>query len=187
MTTKPRHDRPRFGKVLARASTNPLNLGIGAAAATLAIGLGSVPLAALGVLAYGAMVAFDAFNPAFWKKVYALPAPERVELPKAISDPGTRAAIGRLVAARSELDRTLKETNADVMSQLAGAIAAVDELEAHAARLVARAEDIAKHLAKVDVGAVRAEIAQSSFARSTRPIPTRARTSTTPAKPAHSS
>jgi hypothetical protein len=130
MTTKPRHDRPRFGKVLARASTNPLNLGIGAAAATLAIGLGSVPLAALGVLAYGAMVAFDAFNPVFWKKVYALPAAERVRLPesKHIRDPGTRAAIAKLESAKAELDRTLTDTNADVTSQLAGAIAAVDEL-----------------------------------------------------------
>ena len=157
--TKLDHNRPRFAKVLARASTNPLNLGIGAAAATLAIGLGSLPLAALGVVAYGAMVAFDAFNPAFWKKVYALPVPQRVELPKAISDPGTRTAIGRLVAARSELDRTLKETNAEVTSQLAGAIASLDELESHAARLVARAEDIARHLAKIDIEAVRVEIA----------------------------
>jgi hypothetical protein len=162
MTAKLTHNRPRFGKVLARASTNPLNLGIGAAAATLAIGLGSAPLAALGVVAYGAMVAFDAFNPAFWKKVYALPVAARERLPesKQIRDPGTRAAIAKLESARDELARTLKETSTDVTSQLAGAIAALDELESHAARLVARAEDIARHLAKIDVGAVRAEIAQ---------------------------
>lgn len=171
MTTKPTHTRPRFGKVLARASTNPLNLGIGAAAATLAIGLGSVPLAALGVVAYGAMVAFDAFNPAFWKKVYALPAAERVELPKAISDEATRVAIGKLVAARAELERTLKDTNAEVRSQLAGALAAVDDLESHAARLVARAEDIARHLAKIDVEAVRAEIAQLAARARNTPDP----------------
>jgi hypothetical protein len=173
MPTNHTHDRPRFGKVLARASTNPLNLGIGAAAATLAIGLGSLPLAALGIVAYGAMVAFDAFNPAFWKKVYALPAPRRVELPepKQIVDPGTRASIAKLVAAKLELDRTLRDTPADVKSHLAGALASLDELEAHAARLVARAEDIARHLAKVDVGAVRAEIAHLVVRASHTPDP----------------
>jgi hypothetical protein len=156
-------DKPRMGKVVARASANPINIGVGAAAATLAIGLGSAPLAALGVLAYGAMVAFDSFNPAFWKKVYGgkpsqLPTPKLPD-PKKVTDPGTRAAIAQITASKAELDRVLRDTPVDVVSTLATTIASLGELEGHAARLVVRAEDIAEHLAKVDEEALRTDSA----------------------------
>ncbi|HEX4450058.1 MAG TPA: hypothetical protein VH143_04255 [Kofleriaceae bacterium] len=65
----------------------------------------------------------------------------------------------------------MKDTQADVISQLAGALASLDELEAHAARLVARAEDIARHLATIDVDAVRAEIAHLAMRAGNTPDP----------------
>ena len=121
--------KPKMGKVVARASTNPINIGVGAAAATLAIGLGSAPLAALGVLAYGAMVAFDSFNPSFWKKVYGgkpaqLQAP-KLQSPKQVIDPGTRSAVAQIHASRAELERVLRDTPPDVIGSLATTIASL--------------------------------------------------------------
>ena len=160
---KPPPNKPRMGKVVAKASANPINIGVGAAAATLAIGLGSAPLAALGLLAYGAMVAFDSFNPSFWKKVYSQPnrlTPPKLPDPKTINDSDTRASVAQIIAAKAELERALKDTPADVIATLSTTIASLGELEGHAARLVVRAEDLAKHLASVNEDALRADAAQ---------------------------
>ena len=154
-------EKPRVGKVVMRASTSPINLGVGAAAATLAIGLGSLPLAALGVLAYGAMVAYDTFNPTFWKKVYAAPPTPRLRLPepKSVEDPGTRSALVQIIATKAELERVLEETPPDVQAALATTLASLQELENQAARLVQRAEDVARHLSTVNEDALRADSA----------------------------
>jgi hypothetical protein len=155
----PKLERPRMGPVVARASTSPVNLGVAAGSAVLAVGLASWPLAVLGGLAYGAMVAFDSLNPSFWKQVYApkaLPQP-KLPAPANIADPGTRAAVAQMLASRAELDRVIAETPADVMAQLTTMLAFLRELEANAARLVVRVEDIAKHLASVDVDALKAD------------------------------
>jgi hypothetical protein len=158
-------ERPRMGPVIARATTSPVNLGVAAGSAVLAVGLASWPLAVLGGLAYGAMVAFDSINPAFWKKVYPSGGAARLPAPKlpaaaAIQDPGTRAAVTQILAARAELDRVIKDTPADVMSQLSTTLSFLRELESNAARLVVRAEDLAKHLASVDVAALQADCAR---------------------------
>jgi hypothetical protein len=154
-------EKPRVGKVVMRASTNPINLGIGAAAATLAIGLGSLPLAALGVLAYGALVAYDTFNPTFWKRVYAPVPPPRLRLPepKSVDDPGTRSALFQIISTKAELARVLEETPPEVLAALATTLSSLQELENQAARLVQRAEDVARHLATVNEDALRADSA----------------------------
>jgi len=152
-------ERPRMGPVVARASTNPVNLGVAAGSAVLAVGLMSWPLGVLGALAYGAMVAYDSMNPSFWKKVHevkALPAP-KLPPPEQVRDASTRAAVAQIVAARAELGRVMAETPADVMSQLSTTLSFLRELEAYATRLVVRAEDIAAHLAVVNVDALRAD------------------------------
>lgn len=152
-------DKPNVRKVVAKATTNPINLGVGAAAATLAIGLGSIPLAALGVLAYGAMVAYDTFNPTFWKKVYTPEPPARLKLPepKQVDDPGTRSALVQILATKQELDRVLEETPPDVQAALATTLSSLTELENQATRLIKRAEDVAQHLAHVNEDALRAD------------------------------
>lgn len=155
-------EKPRLGKVVARATTSPINLGIGAAAATLAIGLGSIPLAALGALAYGALVAYDTFNPTFWQKVYAPAEPKRLRLPepKQIDDPGTRSALVQILATKAELERVLEDTPAEVQGALATTLSSLDEISNQAARLIQRAEDIAHHLGTVNESALLADAAQ---------------------------
>jgi len=155
----PTSSRPTIARVVARASTQPLNIGVAAGSAVLAVGLTSWSLAVLGILAYGAMVAYDAFNPAFWKKVYArkaLPGPPLLPTGR-IADPNTRTAVGQLTAARAEFERVTADTPQEVMANLSGTLAFLSELEGYAGRLVARAEDIARHLKLVNIDALRAE------------------------------
>jgi len=158
----PKDARPKLGKVVARATTSPINLGVAGAGVIAAAALGSWPILALGGVAYAALVAFDSASPAFWKKTFAgggrapvaLPAPDKVK------DQASRTAVTRLVAARKELARVLAETPADVRANLASVESSLDELEERAAHLVARAEELAGYLVRVDGAAIRDDVAR---------------------------
>jgi hypothetical protein len=143
-------------KTVARASIDPVNLGVAAGAATLAFGLGSVAIGALGVLAYGAMVAYDALVPGKDKRERESALPD----PKTIADKETRARIEQIVAAKKEIARVLVDTPADVRANLAETLASLEELDGFAARLVARAEDIGRHLAGIDLPALVSDVKQ---------------------------
>ncbi|HEY5945513.1 MAG TPA: hypothetical protein VIV40_08475 [Kofleriaceae bacterium] len=147
------------GRALAKASVNPVNLGIAAGAATLAIGLGSLPIGLLGGLAYLALVAFDALSPkkkALRPRIVASTLPD----PKTIKDADTRAAVEKIVASKAALDRAIEDTPPDVVAHMTTTLATLEQLEAHGARLVARNEDIVAHLSDVNVGQLVEEIKQ---------------------------
>jgi hypothetical protein len=158
----PKDARPKLGKVVARATTSPINLGVAGAGVIAAAALGSWPILALGGAAYAALVAFDSANPAFWKKTFAGGGRDRVPLraPDKVKDEASRAAVTRLVAARKELARVLAETPADVRANLATVESSLDELEERAAHLVARAEELARYLVRVDGNAIRDDVAR---------------------------
>ncbi len=158
----PKDARPKFSKVVARATTSPLNLGVAGAGVIAAAALGSWPILALGGAAYAALVAFDSANPAFWKKTFAGGGREPIKLPAAdkLKDKSTRSAVERLRAARAELERVLAETPADVRSNLTTVEASLEELEERAARLVLRAEELARYLVRVDGAAIREDVAR---------------------------
>lgn len=152
--------RPRFGRVLARASGSPVNLGVAGAAAVAAAALGSWPLLALGGAAYAAMVAFDAANPTFWKKTAEAGREKAPQLPATdeVTDPQTRDAVERLREARANIDRVLGEASPEMRAHLGTVEATVDELERRAAKLTVRAEQLARYLAQAKPDAVREEI-----------------------------
>lgn len=154
--------RPRFGKVLARASGSPVNLGVAGAAAVAAAALGSWPLLALGGAAYAAMVAFDAASPTFWKKTAqgARAKEKAAELPAAdaVADPQTREAVERLRAARENFDRVMGEASEEMRTHLVSVESTVEELERRAAKLVVRADQLARYLAQAKPDGVREEI-----------------------------
>jgi hypothetical protein len=147
------------GKALAKATINPINLGIAAGAATLAVGLASWPIGVLGGLAYLAMVAFDALVPNK-KPAKPIRIPTTLPDPKTIKDPDTRAAVEKIMASKAALERTIEDTPADVVAHMTTTLATLQQLEAHACRLVARNEDIVAHLKEIDVGALVAEVKQ---------------------------
>ncbi len=140
---------------VGKALYNPLNLGVAAGAATLAIGLSSLPLAGLGALAYAAMVAYDAVG-GKKKDPNAVALPD----PKKISDEPTRDAIHQLIEAKRDVEQALAETPADVLVNLTNTLASLHELEAYAARLAVRAEDLHRHLANAKLGDLVGEVKQ---------------------------
>ena len=153
-------DKPSMKRVLAKASIGPLNILVAGSAALGALAMHSWPLLALGGAAYTALVAWDAANPKFWKKLYGAPGaapPPALPDPTKIADGATRKAVQGILAARAELARVLAETPAEVSAHLDSALGSVVELESRAARLAARAADLAGYLASVDGAAVRAE------------------------------
>jgi len=152
--------RRLFGKVLARASTSPVNLGVAGAAAVAAAAIGSWPILALGGAAYAALVAFDTANPSFWKKTTEAGRARPAEIPRPdkVSDPSTRAAVEGLMAARKNFDKVLGEASDEVRSHLESVAVTLGELEQRAARLVQRAEQLARYLAQTDRDAVAGDV-----------------------------
>src|ERR1043165_7492113 len=144
---------------LARASVNPVNLGVAAAGAVLAIGLASPPIGILGGLAYLAMVAWDALG-GDKKKAKSLKLPDSIPEPKTIQDAETRAAVEKILAAKANLERTLADTPEDVITHISTTLSTLSQLDSYTARLVARAEDISRHLRTVDIPALVEEVRQ---------------------------
>ena len=158
-------DRPRFSRVLARATTNTWSLVVAGAGAVAAAATGSWAVLALGGAAYAALVGLEAANPRTWKKSAGEPRRRlraRTQLPAdgEIADDTTREAVRALRSANAELQRVLAETPADVSAHLGDALDSLGELEDRAARLVGRADGLARFLAGVDGASVRQEIAR---------------------------
>jgi len=164
--------RSGVGKVMGRAAAGPLNLSVLGGAVIGAVALMSWPIAAIGGVAYAALVASDISNPDFRKKIlFGKNAPAKLPKPEALKDPTVRGIVESIIAARVEIDGVVKATPERVQRNVRTAIAALDELESHGAALALRAEDIATYLRTVDMSEVSAEVAKHK---------TRARAATDP-------
>jgi hypothetical protein len=150
--------RKGVGKIVGRAAAGPLNLGVLGGAVIGAVALASWPIAAIGGAAYAALVASDVSSPEFRRRVLsgkrtarALPKPE------AVTDPAVRAAVASIAAARAEIDKVVRGTPERVRRVIGGALASIDELEGHGARLAVRADELSRYLATVDPAEVEPE------------------------------
>ena len=146
-----------LGRVLTKSLLNTVNLVLIGSSAVGAAALHSLPILALGGVAYGALVAWDLASPAFWKKARRSDGeslPDAAEL----TDQGLREVVRNLDAGREKLDKVLAETPEVVKSHLAGVLGSIEEMEAGAIRLVKRAEDLTRYLATTDSASVRVEI-----------------------------
>ncbi|MCC6623222.1 MAG: hypothetical protein IT385_18325 [Deltaproteobacteria bacterium] len=153
-------------KVLGASASSATNLGVAGTAAIAAAALASWPVAAIGGLAYGALVAWDVSNDGFWKKVLrrgdaALPTltPDRRLDPGAVRDKAIADAVRAIVHARAGIAATLDETPDEVRANLTGAVLQVEELQRLAALMVTRGDDVAAYLATVDRKKIHAEVA----------------------------
>jgi hypothetical protein len=165
--------RKGVSKVLGRAATGPLNLAVLGGAVIGAAALASWPIAALGGAAYVALVAADVSSAEFRRRVLTgRTAPARLPAPGAIRDPEVRAAVERITAARSEVDRAIKATPAQVQRHVAAAIRSIDELEAHMAQLAVRADELSRYLASTDPASARrdAEALAAKAAHTADPV-----------------
>lgn len=171
MSTK----RKGVGKVVAKSATSVLNLGVFGAAAAGAVALASWPIAALGGVAYAALVASDVANPEFRRRALRRSSTYALPKPKDLTDLALREVVVELAAARADISGALRETPARVQRNLATTIDSIEELEGHAAMLVLRARDLGLYLERVDVAQARLEAdklrrraAQSSDADASR-------------------
>ena len=128
-------------KILKSLSSVPALLTAGTAA-LLAVALHSWPIAVLGAATCAALAAADAAKGS------------KSKMPS-VSDPQTATALRAILTARARLDEAITVNDA-----VAAMLAPVSDLEARAAKLARRAEDIASHLKGVDFGALKREIDQ---------------------------
>lgn len=154
--------KPPVGKVVGRAVFGPVNVGVLGAGIAGAVALGLWPLAALGGVAYAALVATDVASPQFWRKhVLGRSAADGAEvMPRVdrIGDAETRAAAEAIVKATDEIERLSKQLPERVMRNVRRTLDGIDEMKRHAGKLVVRADELSRYLATVDAADADAEV-----------------------------
>jgi hypothetical protein len=150
-------DKPPMARVVTKALSGTVNVVVAGSAAVAAAALHSIPVLALGGVAYAALVAWDLVNPKFVKRALDK---EPVSLPSAgdVHDAATRDAVKSIERSREELTRVIDETPEQVMGHLSSVLASVRAMEEHAASLVKRAEELTRYLQRVDVSEVQKEL-----------------------------
>ena len=161
MSDQPRTptEQPVALRVLAKAMSTKVNLAVGGAGVVVAAAVQSVPVFALGALAYAALVAWDFANPAFAKAARGR-EPVALPDPSGLRDAAVRDAIDRLAAAQIELDRVLEELPRSVTEHLSSVRASADSMRTYAAAFALRADALAAYLARNAADAVPREIAK---------------------------
>lgn len=149
--------KPSVGKVLGRSVTNTVNLVVAGSAAVGAAALHSIPLLAIGGVAYAALVAWDLASPAFWKKSMAR-EPEALPDPEKALDPAVGELIRGLVSGQEKLGEVLAETPEEVKAHLGAVMVSMAEMQDGAGRLIKRAEDLTRYLATTNPETVQREI-----------------------------
>ncbi|XXF76686.1 hypothetical protein P2318_27060 [Myxococcaceae bacterium GXIMD 01537] len=147
-------------RVLGRAALRPLHLLVAGAGVVGAIALHSWPVFVLGGVAYVGLVGWRAASPAFWRETLQQPSRDGAKLPalESLHVPRVREAVQAITSARAELDSLLTHSPEEVRRYLEMALASLNELEERSARLVHHAEDLARYLRTVDIGAVRKQV-----------------------------
>jgi hypothetical protein len=85
----------QLGKVLGKAATSVVNLGVAGASAAGALALHSWPILALGGAAYAALVAWDMVTPEFWRKALGSKTPTKLPQPEGLQDPRVQVTGGK--------------------------------------------------------------------------------------------
>ncbi len=153
--------RNGVGKVVGRAVSGPLNLGVLGTAVVGALALASWPIAALGGAAYAALVASDVTSADFRRKVlFGKVAPGKLPRPETISNPKVRAAVEAILLARAEVDTVIRNTPHRIQRSVASTFKSLDELLGHGSVLARRADELSKFLATVKIADVEAEVAE---------------------------
>ena len=137
----------------AGRTTNLVVAGAGGLAAAVT---GSLPVLAIGALAYGALVAVDALGSKDRDQPPRLPE-SRLPDPRQLTDPAARAAVEAMLAAHRELQTVLDRSPESVQRYSGMALSSVPELEEHASQLAARAGELGGYLDGVRVDSVRKE------------------------------
>jgi hypothetical protein len=145
-----------------KPTTSAATTGVGIAAGLGAIGVGlaiaNPIVAVVGGGAFLVSLAAEAFRRRSKKSktavIHGMPDPDTIK------DQETRNAIHKIIAAKTALQKVIDETPEDVLFHMKKTLDSIDELERYAVRLVERVDDIAAHLAKVNLPALVTEVKQ---------------------------
>lgn len=161
MSLLKRAQRAGVFPVVRHAAVNTVNLVVAGVAGVAAATLHSLPVLALGGLAYAAMVAWDSMNPAFQKKVRGDTHAAQVDLSKLLahSDERARHFAEALVEGRAQRAKALDDVPAAAEQFIAGSMSQVPDLEAHAKLLIDRLVAVRDHLSHSSPADVRDELA----------------------------
>ena len=136
--------------MVLEAALGTLNLVVAGCAGLVAAALHSLPVAALGAVAYFALVAWDSMNPEFQARVrkkYAPPGPNIEQLLQA-RDARVKRFASALLETRSARARAFEDAPQSARSFLEAALGQVPQLEAHAQVLLERLEALRSYLAE---------------------------------------
>ena len=131
-----------LNRALWRIALDPMALGVAGVAGAAGIALHSVPVVSVGILAYGALVAWEILGKAPDKPERKLPEPVVLPAPASFADQGVQQAIISLAESQTALWATVREAPDNVLACVLPALAAVRELTTHALGLAARAEEL---------------------------------------------
>lgn len=145
--------------VLTRSLTSPLHIAVAVAGTASSVAFQLWPLAALGGLGYAALVAWDLFNPEFWKQATAGETRSSTAnlAVDEIRDPNLRSSAVAVIKARAELQATLA-ANPQIAAQVISVVSGADLLYDHARNLTHNADRLAAYLDRTDVAAIRREL-----------------------------
>jgi len=146
-------------KIVAAATSVPALATLGVAT-TLGLLLHSAAIGGIGVVTACAFVALDL------AKAKPQPKPSRLATsmlePDRIRDAPTRAAVAAVVDARRGLARALAESPEALALDLASALVEVADLDARAAKLAGRSDDVATYLEAKDPAVLERELERLS-------------------------
>jgi hypothetical protein len=144
--------------VIRKSASSWLNMSVAGASLAGAAALHSWPILAVGVCAYGAMVAWDLVSPDFRRRALATSNTDALGDPKAFKDPQARAVVSSIRDAHAALEGVLEETPEELKANLVLALSSASELVQRGSALARRLEDLARYLATTDPRAMQTDL-----------------------------
>ncbi len=158
---------------MRQAAVNTVNLVVAGTAGVAAATLHSLPVLALGAAAYLAMVAWDAMNPVFQKKVRGQAQEAAVDLSRLLAHGDERARFfaEALMEGRSLRAKAIADVPPAAEQFIFASMSQVPDLEAHAKLLIERLAAVREHLRHSSPADVREELAalQAKAGKATDP------------------
>jgi hypothetical protein len=143
-----------FSKLFGRAATDTVNM-IVVGAGVIALSAQYWLVGALGLAAYGTLVALDVVNPENKKKLAQSP---QLPDPASLRSDASRSIVKGILKAKVELSSVLAETPDGVKSHLSTILFTTEELETRAIGLLQRAEDLTGYLKTTNDASIQQEI-----------------------------
>lgn len=149
-----------------RSATGTLNLSALGGVFTLAILSGHLGLVIAAGWLFVLLVARDVSSPRFARRLQARDEAARRQLPEAseVGDQNLRRIVSSIRVGYAEIGHVLEQTPEAIKAHLGGALASLQDLRVHAARLVRQCDELCGYLRAVPRAPVEGELARLKMA-----------------------